>query len=543
LLFADHQSGELSTLTELADGNVRVEKLLQVAGSGFHSGVASFGTDRDGEVYICRLLRDRFGRAQTGEILTLVRSAAAGAEPPALLSQTGAFSDLTTSSPAPGLIPCQPAAPFWSDGAEKARWIAIPNDGTADSASEKIAFDAAANWDFPVGTVFVKHFEMPVDARDPSITRRIETRFFVHGSDGVYFGFTYRWRADGSDAELVGNQSESVPLMMTDSNGSETTLDWEIPSRSDCLKCHTAAAGYVLGVRAHQLNSPFHYAATERTANQLRTLHHLGLFDNAPADESEWSALPSSAAADQMTASLETRARSYIDTNCASCHRPGGVYANFDARFTTPLKEQNLINGPLINNYGIDGQGVIRPREDYRSVLLHRLASNSTDKMPPLGKSVIDTTGVTLISQWIKNLNPSAFEGSIYHAPSAWRRRTFGPEPDPAMSAWNADPDNDTKSNVQEFALGTHGLRIDGTPLKPQRSADGTSDTIFLPQPLPDELEVMVESSVDARDWQNAANAVLSEDRLRIDIPTLSDAVRLFRLSFHLLNSICSFSF
>lgn len=534
LLFADHQSGELSTLTEMDAGSVRVDKLLNVAGSGFHSGVSSFGTDRDGEVYLCRLLRDRFGRAQKGEILTLVRASAAGAEPPALLSQTGAFTDLTTLSPAPGLIPYQPAAPFWSDGAEKARWIAIPNDGTADSPDEQIEFAASGNWALPVGTVLVKHFEMPTDASNETITQRIETRFFVHGSDGVYFGFTYRWREDGSDADLVGDSSQTMPLTLTDSTGSQSTLNWEIPSRADCLKCHTAAAGYVLGVRAHQLNAFFHYKATDRTANQLQTLHHLGLLKGAPADDEELLALPASAAPDQMDASLETRARSYIDTNCASCHRPGGVYANFDARFTTPLAEQNLINGPLVNNYGIDGQGVIRPREGYRSVLLHRLASASTDQMPPLGKAVMDTVGVTLITDWINSLDPSAYEGNIYHAPNAWLRQTFGADPDPALSAWSADPDSDTKSNLQEFALGTHGLKNDGTPLEPQRSEDGTTDILFLPQALPRELTVIVESSLDAQSWTSAEDAVVTQDRQRIEIPAELAPVRLFRLRFSL---------
>ncbi|MCB1095475.1 MAG: PQQ-dependent sugar dehydrogenase [Verrucomicrobiae bacterium] len=533
VLFADHQSGEVSALIEGADGSVTVDKLLTVAGSGFHSGVSSFGTDRDGEVYLCRLRRNRFGAAEAGDILTLVRAGADGAEPPPLLSQTGAFTDLQPLTPSPWLISYQPAAPFWSDGAAKARWISLPNDGTADTAAEQIDFATTGNWAFPKGTVLVKHFEMPVDARTPGIVRKIETRFFVHGNDGIYFGFTYRWRADGSDADLVGPASQTVAFTTTDSEGIETTVDWQIPSRSDCLRCHTAAAGYVLGLRTHQLNSFHHYPATGRTANQLRTLHHLGLLAGAPADEAELLAMPASAAPDQVDAPLETKARSYIDTNCASCHRPGGVYANFDARFTTPLSQQNLINGPLVNDYGIDGQAVVRPREDYRSILLHRIASTGVDQMPPLGKSVADTAGVKLINDWINSLDPEAFEGNIYDAPGAWIRQNFGPDPDPALSAWTADPDNDTKANLQEFALGTHGLKIDGTPLQVRRSGVPAVDTIQLPQPLPSGVTIITESSSDARQWTIAEAAQLSDDRRSLEIPA-SATVILYRLKFTL---------
>ena len=42
--------------------------------------------------------------------------------PPALLSQTGAFGDLTSLTTTNGLIPYNVNAPLWSDGANKLRW-------------------------------------------------------------------------------------------------------------------------------------------------------------------------------------------------------------------------------------------------------------------------------------------------------------------------------------------------------------------------------------------------------------------------------------
>lgn len=54
--------------------------------------------------------------------------------------------------------------------------------------------------------------------------RRLETRFFVNGDDGTWFGFTYRWRIDGSNAELLPGE----PVVETfTANG--TTRTWHFP--------------------------------------------------------------------------------------------------------------------------------------------------------------------------------------------------------------------------------------------------------------------------------------------------------------------------
>ena len=70
---------------------------------------------------------------------------------PRLLSQTGAFADTTNLVPAAALTPYDLIVPFWSDGAEKSRWISVPS-------GERIKFAVTGEWVFPKGTVFVKHF-------------------------------------------------------------------------------------------------------------------------------------------------------------------------------------------------------------------------------------------------------------------------------------------------------------------------------------------------------------------------------------------------
>jgi len=110
---------------------------------------------------------------------------------PRLLSQTGAFSDARHLIANRSLIPYDLIVAFWSDGAVKSRWVAVPN--------QKIRFSATEEWQFPPGTVFVKHFELPTDESNPGVRRRLETRLLVRDDMGGVYGVTYRWRADGSD--------------------------------------------------------------------------------------------------------------------------------------------------------------------------------------------------------------------------------------------------------------------------------------------------------------------------------------------------------
>ena len=143
----------------------------------------------------------RIGKFLDSKLPATTPGSGGTAQPPALLSQVGAFSNLTSLTPRSGLIPFTVNSPLWTDGAAKQRWIAVPNDGVADTVGEKINFAETGFWQFPKGTVLVKQFDLPVDDRNPAIRRRMETRFMVHGDDGIYYGITYRWRADGTDAD------------------------------------------------------------------------------------------------------------------------------------------------------------------------------------------------------------------------------------------------------------------------------------------------------------------------------------------------------
>jgi len=180
------------------------------------------------------------------------------------------------------------------------------------------------------------------------------------------------------------------------------TQTWYYPSRQDCLTCHTANAGFVLGVKTRQLNRDLTYPSGV-TENELRHWNRLGLFDTNLAD-ADLKNFPKLAARDDATRSLADRARSYLDANCAHCHRPKGTVAYFDARYDTPLAQQNLIAGHVLIDERIDGARVIAPNDIWRSILYLRANTVEGFKMPPLARNTIDEQGMELLRQWIESL-------------------------------------------------------------------------------------------------------------------------------------------
>jgi uncharacterized repeat protein (TIGR03806 family) len=312
---------------------------------------------------------------------------------PPLLSQTGAFSDTRHLIPSEGLIPYDLVVAFWSDGASKLRWAAIPD--------EKIKFSPTGEWTFPKGTVFVKTFELSTDAADPGVKRRLETRLLVRDSAGGVYGVVYKWRPDNSDADLLST-SRTEEISIKTATGEVRKQTWYFPSRPDCLACHNPKTSGVLGVKARQMNRVFTYPSGV-TDNELRTWNHLELF-SPEVNDADLAKLPTLAAADDATRSLQDRARSYLDANCAQCHRPGGTVAYFDARFDTPLEKQELIDGPVLIDQGIDRPRIISPHDIWRSIAFMRVNTVDDIKMPPIARETIDKKGVKLLQDWITSL-------------------------------------------------------------------------------------------------------------------------------------------
>ncbi len=359
-VYGDFESGHMWTFT--ADGLAHTgDRLLSNVGN-----IASFGEDNDGELYVVL-----YG-GQIHKLVLSTSGSAGGA--PMLLSQTGCFSTSDLKQPAAGLIPFGVNAPLWSDGAEKSRWMALPDGQT-------VGINSDGDFEFPSGTMLIKEFRLG--------GKRIETRFLVRHSDGNWAGYTYEWRDDESDAQLLTDTK-------TKTVGSAT---WTYPSRTDCMRCHTEAAGFSLGPEVGQLNGDYAYAGG--TANQLATLHHIGVvsLDQAP---SKLTAYPTYTS----TAPIEDRAKAYLHANCSQCHRPGSTApVSIDLRFSSSLRDMNVCGqNPTAGNLGVANAQLLKPGVPAESVIPLRIKSTDTKRMPPLGVRVTDADGVKLIEDWITSL-------------------------------------------------------------------------------------------------------------------------------------------
>jgi len=312
---------------------------------------------------------------------------------PQRLSETGVYKDLVRLQLNEAFIPYDLVVPFWSDGANKSRGVSVP-------AGQTVKFSPTGEWMFPRGTVFVKTFLFATNETRPDVLRRLETRLLVCDANGGVYGVTYKWRPDNADADLLEtNLTETLAIMTATGTRSQP---WYYPSRHDCLDCHTANAGYVLGVKTRQMNRELTYPSGV-TDNELRAWNHLGLFDTK-LDENRLANFTTLARMDDLSRSLTDRARSYLDANCAHCHRPEGTVAYFDARYDTPLERQGLVEGRLLIDARIDHSRVIAPNDIWRSILYMRTDTTEAFKMPPLARNTIDERGMALLRQWIESL-------------------------------------------------------------------------------------------------------------------------------------------
>jgi uncharacterized repeat protein (TIGR03806 family) len=366
-----------------------------------------------------------------GALLTQLQAQPAGRTLPQTLSQTGLFRDLTTLTPSAGVVPYDVNVPYWMDGAVARRWIAVPGDGSSrDPRVDRIIVKPGYPWVFPTGTVFVQHVETALDARQPTVRRRLETRVLVRDNEGAVYGVSYRWNRDGTDATLDVKGGEET-LTIAGADGSTRQQTWEFPSSDQCAVCHNQAAnGGVLGVTYRQMNRTIRYESARFSINQVEAWNNVGMLSKSldePSALAIWNlaripaAMPVRfwnvprlgrlSAMDDSAASVEDKARSYLDANCSHCHSPGIVNADFDARSSTPLPEQRLVGTRArIPRPGLEW--LIRPGHPEQSLLYARLISTDPSlRMPPFGRHSVDAAGAGLIESWIRSLPAPSSQG------------------------------------------------------------------------------------------------------------------------------------
>jgi uncharacterized repeat protein (TIGR03806 family) len=332
--------------------------------------ISSFAQDQDGVLYIVDY---------SGGLYRVDQPVAGDDTIPVRLSETGCVSAGDATQPAAGLIPYAPNAESWSDGADKTRWLAVP-DG------QDVAVTADGDWEFPSASVLVQNFSLQ--------GRLVETRLLMRHPDGVWAGYSYEWNDGQTDAtRVIGGKRQTF--------GSQ---DWIYPSESECLRCHTEIAGRTLGLETAQLNGTLLYPQTGRSANQLDTLDAIGVL--SPPLSGGSASLPRYADPADTSEPLDARARAWLHTNCSGCHRPGGpTPSSLDLRHDTALSATAACDAPPQHgDLGIVDARLIAPGAPDRSVLLARVARRDASAMPPLASLRVDEQATALLGDWIASL-------------------------------------------------------------------------------------------------------------------------------------------
>ncbi|MBK8038933.1 MAG: PQQ-dependent sugar dehydrogenase [Verrucomicrobiaceae bacterium] len=465
-IFGDFVSGHIWSLTRNGVNPPTVERITGEAG------VVAFMLDPDpanGDI----LMLD-YG---DGKVRRLV-SQTVDTTFPAKLSDTGLFADISDLSFNPGIERYDINLPFWSDYAIKSRWFMLPN------GSDTFGFVQDGNWSLPQGALFIKHFDYELTRGNPATKKRLETRLLMINATGSY-GVSYRWNETGTEAFLVADGGEDFDMNVVIS-GTPTNVHWRIPSRSECLACHTPQGGHGLSFETRQLNRTGTLGG--QTGNYLELMANAGYFSNAPT---QFHTLPKYHTPTDTSATLETRARSWLAVNCSYCHQTGGTgIGAFDMRPELSLTQTTMIDAHVGNVQAGDHKALVRGFND-KSVIWNRLsASGGYTRMPPLATAVIDPEGTQVVMDWINSM-------ASRQTYAEWRFAQFGssssPAGDPAF-----DADGDGVSNMNEFLGQTLPLSGNST-LQPLFNTGSTNLSIQFPNLLG--RRTWVETSTNLTNW------------------------------------------
>ena len=300
---------------------------------------------------------------------------------------------LKTLQPETGVLPYELINQLFTDYSTKERFVWMPAGvKSVYNANDKLL-------DFPVGTILIKNFSY--ENVLPSMSKRIiETRILYKKASGWEFA-DYVWNASQTEATLDLNGSFTEVNFVKD--GVTRNVNYRIPNLVECRVCHKSNdVSMPIGPKPQNMNMVVDYA-TSGEMNQLVKWQETGLLERTNATIT---ALPDWK---NPNASLNDRVRSYLEINCAHCHQDGGHCSYRDVKFdyTNSGTDQNIgVCETPDEDLGNGLTHIVRPRTPARSTLYYRLnTNNEAERMPLLGRTVVDEDAVLLIESWINSIN------------------------------------------------------------------------------------------------------------------------------------------
>ena len=261
--------------------------------------------------------------------------------------------------------------PLFTDYAHKQRLIVLPN-------GEKMTYNGNGFPLFPDNTLIAKTFYYNNNETDLSQGKKIiETRVLIKINGAWELG-NYKWNESQTEATL-DTAGAVVPVTWVNTAGESQSVNYEVPSSTDCFTCHSNNSNVVpIGPKLRTLNF------NVNGSNQLQALIDNDMLDGL-TDPTTVSALPNW---EDTSLGLERRARAYMDVNCAHCHIQGGFceeQSNLVLSYETAFEESSIY--------------------DSRFSILTRIQNTIPEYgMPYIGTTILHDEGVSLMVDYINSL-------------------------------------------------------------------------------------------------------------------------------------------
>ena len=327
----------------------------------------------------------------------LIKNTVATDDPKKLSDYSFFTGELKNLTPADKVYPYAVNTPLFSNYAEKARFIYLPE-------GKKMTFAQQGSFAFDKGAILIKNFFYHENEGDKDSPRRIiETRLLVKEEEG-WKPLNYIWNEQQTNANLnyVG---KNVAVSWKDKKGEETQVNYVVPNLNQCKNCHNNNNKITpIGLTAAQLNR--RYSALQEKVNQLDVYKQAGILTNF-STAAAYSPMP--VWDDALNFSVENRAKAYLDANCAHCHsaqgsaKNSGLYLNYHQK---DRRKRGILKPPIAAGKGSgDFKYDIVPGHPEESIFIYRMSSNDPAiRMPEIGRSIVHQEGLALLTQYIKEL-------------------------------------------------------------------------------------------------------------------------------------------
>ena len=305
---------------------------------------------------------------------------------------------LNAIQPGYGVLPYKPISSLFTDYALKERFVWVPVGETARFVQDNKSLD------FPLGSALIKMFYYN-NVLPTNTTRIIETRVMVKTQNGWDFA-EYVWNDAQTEAFLETTEDGGYTEVNWLKDGQERFVNYRIPAKQQCVICHTNDFETLpLGIKPQNINSMLSY--DDGSNNQLQKLIDFGYLEDALPESIltvvDWK---------DASKSLEQRAKSYLDINCANCHIDGGQgdYRVIRLGYSDTLNnDENAgvcvdADTPIP---GLMGQKHIAPGDPENSIIYYRMSVTGDQpyKMPQFGQSLVHTEALVVLEEWINSLN------------------------------------------------------------------------------------------------------------------------------------------